>query len=311
MKKVALLSLGLGVLACNSSKLVSDNFDTGVDAPTDGPGVVVDAGALDARGDASPAIDGGAVCPAGSLGPTMEGPPRRTLSWTFSPPAVDAGVPAGDAGAGDSAASPSRCVKSTVAAPVNDYSCRGGAQLSAGAAGPILTFDDGSKLTWDAGAPPAPPPYVQGAGGDRVWVSFLQMSHVICPVCGAYTYQWLEIRDTGASGTVRYYAQQGDHLASPLDLAGEMFGVPVAENAVCTIHATGCLLLDRTEYDHQVATTPAQTIPFATLTEISAPGGTYDVLWAATSEANVKYGNCTDTPGPTNDNGFVATRRMP
>jgi hypothetical protein len=78
----------------------------------------------------------------------------------------------------------------------------------------------------------------------------------------------------------------------------------------CATDVNGCVSLDRTEYDHRVATVPAQTIPFATLTAVTTPAGTYDLLWATTSETNIKH-DCPDTAGYTNDDGFVATRRAP
>jgi len=264
--------------------------------------------------------DGAAVCPASSASYLSEGSYRKTMAWTFLAAVADAGVSTTDAGTADDAAAPSRCVASGSVAPTGllNYSCRGGAWLRSGAAGPVVTFDDGSTLTWDStnwdsSSPPAP--YVTQPGGDRVWVSYRRASTLICPFCGAYTNTWLEIRDASSSGIVRHYAQQGNHLASPLDIATVMFGVAVMENKVCQFHVGGCVSLDGSEFDHRVDTLPAQRIPFATLTAVTSPNGTYDVLWAVTSEPRVTStadGGCgTDLPGISNDASFVGTRRAP
>jgi hypothetical protein len=316
---VAWVVLGLSVLACSSSKLVSDSFDTGVDAPTDGPGVVFDAGAVDAGRDVAAQGGDAASCP-GATDYTVENSYRHTVAWTFVSAAADAGgAPAGDGGDGETASSPSRCVASAGAAAaygLYDHACRGGAWLRSGASGPVVTFDDGSTLTWKPSAPPVPAPTVAQAAGDRVWVNYQQATKVICPVCGAYTNRWLEIRDTGSTGTVRHYAQEGNHLTSPLALAMAMFGATVTEEAACQVRTGPCpASFDRTEFEHQVATTPAQWIPFGVLTAINSPNGIYDVVWAATSEANIEYSATnacgSDNPAVSNDDGFAGTRRGP
>jgi hypothetical protein len=309
---VAWLSLGVGLLACNSSpKIVADQFDSG----RDGPGVVVDGGS-----DSQVSKDGGTgveLCPASSVSYLSEGSYRKTVAWTFLAAVADAGAPAGDGGTLDDAVTPSRCVASGSAATAGlaNYTCRGGAWLRSGAAGPVVTFDDGSTLTWDSSSPTASPPYVTQPGGERVWVSYRTATTVICPFCGAYTNRWLEIRNGSSTGTVRHYAQEGNHLGSPLDIAMAMFGVAVTENKNCQFHLGGCMSFDRSEFDHWVATAPTQLIPFATPTVVTSPNGTYDVLWAATGESRVAYnadGGCTpDSPGISNDDGFAGTRRAP
>jgi hypothetical protein len=318
MKRVAWLSLGLGVLACGSSpKVVSDSFDSGMDRAA----VAVDGGS-DARPSAKDGGTGdGGVCPASSASYLSEGSYRKTVAWTFVA-AASAGVPTTDAGTADDAVSPSRCVASGSAAATGlaNYTCRGGAWLRSGAVGPVVTFDDGSTLTWnstiwDSSSPAPAAPYVTQPAGDRVWVSYRRTSTIICPFCGAYTNTWLEIRDESSTGTVRHYAQQGNHLASPLDIAMAMFGVAVTEKKVCQVHVGGCVSLDRSAFDHRVDTAPAQQIPFATLTSVTSPNGTYDVLWDVTAESGVTYnadaGCGTDLPGISNDDGFVGTRRAP
>jgi hypothetical protein len=320
MRRARWLLLGLGVLGCGSSKLVADSFDSGRDVPA----VVVDAG----RDSQLSATDGGTggvgVCQASS-GYLSEGSYRRTVAWTFLAAVAAAGVPAGDAGTADEASSPSRCVASgsAVNGGLPSYTCRGGAWLQPGTAGPVLTFDDGSTLTWNpttwdslfwnSSSPPSP--YVTESSGDRVWVSYRTATTVICPYCGAYTNSWLEVRDGNSTGTVRHYAQEGSNLTSPAGIAMAMFGVVVTEKKVCQFHLGGCMSFDRSEYDHRVATTPEQTIPFATLTLVTSPNGAYDVLWAVTSESRVTYNadaNCgSDNPGISNDDGFVGTRRAP
>jgi hypothetical protein len=302
MRHVRWLGLGLGVLACSSSKLGGN--DGGIDAPS-----VTDTGAVD-----RPVGEGG-VGSCSDPGYTQEGSYRPTMAWTFSAAALDAGAAVRDAGTTDDAASVSRCVASGSPATtgLSDYTCRGGAWLRAGTAGPVLAFDDGATLTWNPSSAPVPAPYVTASGGDRVWVSYQSKATVICPFCGAYTNRWLEIRNDGSSGTIRHYAQQGNHLTSPAAIAMAMFGVTVTDLAQCQLHVGSCPSFDRTELGHQVATTPAQTVPFATLTEVASPGGTYDVLWASTSDSNVQYAtSCgSDLKGASNDDGFAATRQPP
>jgi hypothetical protein len=332
MRRVRWLGLGLGLLACSSSKLTGKDgggdaisvmdmravdraVDHAVDRPVDRSVDHAVDGPVDRPVD-HPASDAGAGgCSESAVLYTEELSYRHTMAWTFSAAASDAGAPVPDAGATGDAASVSRCVASGSAAKTgfSDYTCRGGARLRSGTAGPILTFDDGSTLTWNPSSALVSAPYVTASGGDRVWVSYQLKGTVICPVCGAYTNQWLEVRDGSSTGTIRHYAQQGNHLTSPLDLATQMFGVAVTENAECQVHAGPCPSFDRTAFGHQVTTTPVQTIPFATLTEVTSTSGSYDVLWAATSESNVQYPTTcgTDQRGASNDDGFAATRRAP
>ena len=320
MKRAPWLLLGLGVLACGSSKLVADSFDSGTDVPA----VAVDGGSDSQVSAKDGGTSDGGGCPASSASYSSQGSYRRTVAWTFLAGVADAGVLVVDAGTADDDTAPSRCVASGSAATAGlaNYTCRGGAWLRSGAAGPVVSFDDGSTLTWDSvtwdsliwgsSSQPAPAPYVTQAGGDRVWVSYRTATTVICPFCGAYTNTWLEIRDRSSTGTVRHYAQEGNRLESPLGIAMAMFGVAVTENELCQFHHDGCMSFARSVFDHWVATAPVQLIPFATPTLVTSPNGTYDVLWAATSESGVTYNGCPpDSPSISNDDAFVGTRRSP
>jgi len=296
MRNAAWALVGLATLGCGPSTPAGRDKDS----KTDGPVAATDAG--EQAGDAG-------SCPAASIGPISQiEPPRHTLAWTFA--AADAGT-APDAGAtpSEDAAAPSRCAVTTDVE--QNASCSGGAWLRSSSAGPILTFDDGSTLTWNPSQAPTAGPYVQQASGDRVWADYERQDHVICPYCGAYTDQTLEIRD-GPAGTVRFYAQQGSQLSPlPAALVQDIFGVTTTASPACTSHLASCQPFDRTELDHLLQTSPAQALPFATATQVSSPKGTYAVLWAATVESNVGPSTCTDDPGITNDDGFVATRLAP
>lgn len=293
MRNTAWLAFGLVGLGCGSPpKIVADNFDSGRDVPTTG---------VETFG-----------CPASLMGPRVLGDaPRHTFAWTFAAATADAG--AGSADTGADAAAPSRCT--AIALPylsVTSESCVGGAWLRSSPSGPVLTFDDGSTLSWQLDGAPTPAPYVQQAGGDRVWADY--ENHL--PFGSFWTSvldQTLEIRD-GASGAVRFYAQQGDDLPGlPAPLVSDIFGVTATTSLFCMTHIVDdaqCLAFDRTELSHELQTSPAATITFAVGTQVAAPSGTYSVLWAQSSETN-ETATCTDISPPATDNGFVATRLAP
>ncbi|HEX3903316.1 MAG TPA: hypothetical protein VH853_10740 [Polyangia bacterium] len=306
-----LLTVLPAFVACGSSKLVST--DAGRDTKTDAVAVDTAAG------------DGGS-CPAASIGPLSTASAGRPFGWLFTAAGSDAGTIT-DAGVGgrtdaatatdgavDGGAGPARCqvVPSTGFPGV---SCLGTASLQSGSSGPRVVFEDGASLTWNGSLPALSMPFVRQAAGDQVWVDFEQRTTVVCPVCGAYTTNTLELRDS-AGGAVRFYDQAGDVLPA---LTGaqvvEIFGVTAIAVQNCSFHTAatyGCASFVRTEFDHRLATTPASTIPDATWTEVGSPNGKYQVFWASSSETEVHYDtNCLDGAGIATDNGFVAALVAP
>jgi len=189
-------------------------------------------------------------------------------------------------------------------------SCVGEASLQASAIGPVIVFADGSRLEWDSTLPSTMQPYVgNAAAGDKVWIDYQKRNIVICPFCGAYTTNTLQIRD-GQAGRIRFYAQQGDVLPNLTDAQiNELFGVPATALQTCTFPAfAGCSSYLRSQFDHQLATVPPQLIVDATLTTVAAPNGHFAVIWASSQESYVEQvPNCEDGPGLATDTGFTAT----
>ena len=287
------------------------------------------AGAL---GDAGGAAGAGGVSEAGSptvcatsTGPlSTEATPRRTLPWTFvasnrapdagagGAPGPTSGPPDVDASSGD-ASSPSGC--EGVPSFPSTLTCRGGAWLRSTATGPTLTFDDGSQLLWDASGidTPVAKPYILQADGDRVWVDFEQRWWVVCPYCGAYQTDTIEMRES-EGGKVRFIAREGDRLSDLSDAqVTEIFGVTAATRLSCSFHATaGCSEFERSQFDRVLETDPEQVILDATLTRVVSPNGEYDVFWATSSETQITWvPNCQDGPAVASDTGFAASRIAP
>ncbi len=254
----------------------------------------------------SPFPDGG-TCSAPTTGPLSTSDLPRPFGWTLMGAAADAGAP-GNAGAADGGATPAIC--RTVPAAYPGTACTGMASLRSTARGPVIVFGDGSQLVWDGTLPAALQPYVaQTSGaGDSVWVDYEKKITVVCPFCGAYTTSTLQIRN-GQSGRFRFYDQQGAVLPNLTDAqVMDIFGVPATATLSCTFPTyAGCYSYLRSEFDHQLATTPPQTILDATLTKVTALYGTFQVIWASSSESYAQREmNCADGPAIASDNGFVA-----
>jgi hypothetical protein len=298
----------ISLIACSSSKPAgsSDATMPADSAPVDGArctGGAPDASLLAAR----------------SIGPlsTLD-LPRPRFGWTFVGPtsgdagtASDAGVPA--PGGTDGAGGPAGC-QAVPGMYQPGVSCRGSALLQSRTTGPVVAFDDESELAWTGELPPTAKPYVQQAAGDPVWVDYEMRWTVVCPSCGAYATQTLEIRDSDG-GKVRFYIQSGVVLPNLTDAQiTDLFGATASAVQDCSFHAVGasCTTFDRTQYDHLLATTPAQTIPDADWSEVDSPNGTYEVFWASSTETNLQTSpNCQDGPGIATDTGFVATLSAP
>jgi hypothetical protein len=188
------------------------------------------------------------------------------------------------------------------------------ASLRSTASGPVIVFGDGSQLVWDGTLPSALEPYVQQAGGsDAVWVDYQKRITVVCPFCGAYTTYTLQIRN-GQFGKIRFYDQEGAVLPNLTDLqVMDIFGAPTTATPSCTFPTyAGCYSYLRSEFDQHLGTTPPQTILDATLTEVTAPNGTFQVIWASSAESYAEREmNCSDGPGIASDTGFVAALVSP
>jgi hypothetical protein len=306
-----LLTLASAALlaACGSSRLASSPDGTG------GTGGAGTGGAPGHTPDGS--IDGG-VCVA-TPGPiTSASPPRQTFGWTFAP------APGADAGTSFDASAPtvvpdggtaSRCETVTPTGPGGPpltTSCVGEAWLRQMAAGPTLVFDDGSAFTWDGSLPAIAAPYLASSSGVRVWADFESTVKSDCTVCASYATSALEIR-AGAGGTLLFLARQGSGLPAMTDgQIMDIFGVPATAVPQCTFEVGDgvCISFERTEYGHQLATTPVQSIPSGVWSTVTVPTGSYATLWYSSSETEPKV-TCTDEPGTGKDNGFVISKLSP
>jgi hypothetical protein len=247
----------------------------------------------------SPLFPDGGTCSSPSRGPLSTAESPRPFGWTFT--AGSLGTGNADAGVG-----PARCQEVPAAYP--GVSCVGTAEIKSLVGGPLIAFADGSQLTWDGTLPAALAP---GARTD-VSVDYERKTTVVCAVCGAYTTNTLLIRDT--SGQIVFYDQQGDVLPSLSDtMVKDIFGVAATTLQTCTYPvSTGCYEYLRSEFDHQLATSPAQTITDAALTTVTAPNGKFAVIWASSNESYVlREENCLNGPGVATDTGFVATLTSP
>ena len=147
-------------------------------------------------------------------------------------------------------------------------------------------------------------------GTGTVWVDFQRRTVVVCPFCGAYTTNILQIRDS-QNGPLRFYDQQGAVLPNLTDgQVTELFGVGATPIQTCTFPAyAGCYSFLRTEFDHQLQTSPPQMIVDATLTPVATPHGQFQVFWASSTESYAqRQDNCSDGPAYASDTGFVANR---
>ena len=257
-------------------------------------------------------------CPASTRGPlsTWE-VPRPSFGCTFvAPSGIDGG--AVDAGATSDGGASAPCQSLSGVSATGGYqpgwSCHGAAVLHSGASGPIVTFDGGGELAWTGDLPREAQPYIKSTTGDRVQADYQEHEIVVCPFCGGYTTQALEIRD-GEGGKVRLHEQSGVVLPNLSDAEVlDIFGASASMVAICSFHAVGpsCTTFDRTEYEHVLATPPAQTIPTASWTAVNSPNGTYQVFWVSSVETNFQsLPNCADGPAPATDTGFVAALTAP
>jgi hypothetical protein len=260
-------------------------------------------------GPPGPSLPDGGACSAPTMGPLSTADAPRPFGWKFTGMPADGGA-GGAGGKADGGAIPGGC--QVVPAPYPGTRCIGTAQLHGTATGPVITFQNGSQLLWDGTLAKALTPIVEQTDGgvDSVWVEYENRTVVVCPFCGAYTTNTLQIRDS-QGGPIRFYDQQGDVLPNLTDAQiSELFGVGAAALQSCTFPTyAGCYSFLRTEFDHQLQTSPPQTIIDATLTPVMTPNGKFEVVWASSVESySQRVTGCSDGPGIASDTGFVANR---
>jgi len=231
---------------------------------------------------------------------------RRTLSWT-----VGFGGAGGAGSAGGAAAAVSGCTPPN-ATSTESFRCTGAATVARSDAGLQLAFEDGSYLLWDESLVPiavAPPAVDQGA---IVWADFDREYGDVCPVCGSYERRTIEIRDAPA-WRLLWVGAEGHELA-PLDpaLVDALFGVTVRYEPVCVAPADtyACLDAELVELDAVLETTPEQVVRRGERATVTTPGGSYEVLWAASESRLVETDLlCLDGPALTEDRAFAASWR--
>ncbi len=268
------------------------------------------AGGSPGFGGATGNLPDGGTCSAPSPGPISTSSPARPFGWTFSGAGADAATPS--IAAADGGTAPASCQSVPAAYP--GVSCLGLALLQPAPDGPVVVFADGARLRWDNSLPYALRPYVKDEiDGDTVWVDYEKRNKVVCPFCGTYTTETLQIRDL-QTGLVRFYDQQGAVLPNLSDAQiMDIFGVSATVLQTCTVPISiGCFTYLRSQYDHQLATTPPQLIVDATLTQVTTSRGKLAVFWASSQESYVvESSNCISAPGVATDTGFVAALAAP
>jgi hypothetical protein len=239
-------------------------------------------------------------------------PPRRTFTWAWVPAVGAPGPGPVDGGAAGTTLSPCTA-NGRPTDPGVAVRCRGVAAVRGSGKDVALAFIDGNVLRWDTSGVPTPvrPPAV--AAGAMVWVEYLHQMPIVCPFCGAYRHDELQIRER-EGGKLLWIAREGQVL-DDLDeaLVRELFGVGARERVQCqqAIDDAGCYTVERTVLDHVLATTPEQTLRHAQLEHVTTPGGAWEVVWAATRDVGKRINQCQDGPGVAHDTGFAASRTSP
>ncbi len=274
-----------------------------------GTGGVIGAGGSGWGTGGVPAnLPDGGTCSAPDHGPISTSSPARPFGWTFAGPTATSAAPGG----ADASTGPARCQSVPAAYP--GTSCVGSALLQPTPNGPAVVFADGARLQWNGALPSDLTPFIgDPTGGDTVWVDYERRNVVICPFCGAYTTDTLQIRDQ-QTGLVRFYDQQGVVLPNLTDAqVMDIFGVAATALQTCTFPVgLGCVSYLRSEFDHQLATSPPQLIVDATLSKVTTPHGQLAVFWASSQESYVvQNGDCATAPGVASDTGFIATLVAP
>jgi len=295
--------------------------DSGAVVYLDGGGAVLDArtGGVETTcvgadgGLMRPPLGGSPDAGAGDGGvcATLPADPPA-FPWTIEPQL-------GAVSAGGDGSLASGCRATTVSGQVVDVVCSGAAWLrpnggtgGSGGAVPSVTWDDGSRLSWEpAGLDPSiPAPIAPGAADQRVWADL--ESHGWLAVPGACGWSWdqtMTLRDADG-GRIRFMAREGAGEPEPsaADL-GALFGVSTDAVTWCTHDVVGGpALFHQTLHEHVLATNPPQVIPYGQATEVTTPNGNFAVLWYARSQvAYPLSATCAGCLNQGPDVGFVAS----
>jgi len=241
--------------------------------------------------------------------------PRQTVPWTLVLAVADGGAPAGDTGEpGDGGGgADSGCV--TAPPPARDsVTCRGSVVVRRAGGDLDLRFSDGSVLRWDpgAGATVITPPIL--ADGQSAWVDYQRYSTLVCPFCGAYQTELLQVRAT-ADSPLLWIGREGGRLPEvSADRVLELFGAPASARRTCGERFSEACWMDvnREVFDHLLHTTPEQPVPSAVLSHVTTARGEYDVFWTHTvDQGGSRVPLCADGPDLASDNAFAANRTAP
>jgi hypothetical protein len=313
-------SAGCGAKQSLTSTTGTDGGGVGRDA---GVRVRPEGGSGPADGGGYTALDGGGgvtetIC-AGDAGPLDAGPPGDAgvcNTLPADPPAFPWGIPSQIGSGGNG----SGCHANNLSGQIVDLVCSGSASLAmgpgpdGGAGGtPTLTWDDGSTLAWLPGEVDSaiPPPIAAGSPDQRVWAQLESHAWLSVPgQCGWAWDQTMELRDS-AGGNIRFMARQGASVSEPssAELLA-LFGADAQPVTSCTHDVLGGpALFHQSLHDHVLQTTPAQLIPYGKPVRVTAPNGSFDVLWY--SRTQVAYPLTSTCAGCLNQGpivGFVASR---
>jgi hypothetical protein len=145
------------------------------------------------------------------------------------------------------------------------------------------------------------------AQGGRLWLDYLRTVEVVCSVCGGLDRWTLSIR-ASEGGDVLWLGRGGGAEELAPETLLDLFGVSERRELAC--HAQqrdDCISFDADLFDHVLETEPEQRIPFGKRTRVSAPNGTFDVMFATATLAG-SPDVCTDNIPPYGGRDFAASR---
>jgi hypothetical protein len=172
---------------------------------------------------------------------------------------------------------------------------------------PVLTFADGNQLEWLStraltGASPPPSP-----AQPEVWVKFVRDVTVVCPYCGSYVDDSIEMRDE-PEGQLLFFSLSARQFA--LEQFAELFGVQASSIRNCLTDPVRESCYDavvRQAYDHEISTSPAVTLPYGATANVDTPSGRFALSWMSTTVAALtRVLNCSDGMTPASRAQFEA-----
>lgn len=188
--------------------------------------------------------------------------------------------------------------------------CQGTATWSQEADGPVLTFEDGSRVQWNAypilrsqgAAPPPSPPQ------PTVWVRFKSKTTMFCPFCGSYRDSSIEIHQE-AGGLLLWFSLKATSFQS--QEFSRLFGIEAISSLRCSV-MTSLDCWDQVasaRYDHTLATTPPQSLPYGVANVVGTPNGKFELGWVSRVETGKHFApQCADGRNPVNAEWFFAQR---